>query len=130
MIVHDLSPEAVRRMVQVDLATADEEPPSPIGTFDFNGCTAGIAAFTGRGPWERHNAADELLLVLRGDVRLTVLMHDGKVERDLTAGDLVVVPRACWHGSEAPSGVTFLFLTPASGNEYSMSAPDPLDART
>lgn len=123
MIVHDLSPDAVRQMVQVDLASVNDEPPSPIGTFDFNGCTAGIAAFVGRGPWERHSAGDELLFILRGEMHLTVLAAEGRVERDLSAGELVVVPRACWHGSEARTGVTFLFLTPASGNEHSMTAP-------
>ena len=30
MIVHDLSPDAVGRMVRADLATATEEPESPI----------------------------------------------------------------------------------------------------
>ena len=36
MIVHDLSPDALRQMVRVDLVTATEEPESPIGQFDFH----------------------------------------------------------------------------------------------
>jgi hypothetical protein len=36
VIVHDLSPDAVRKMAPVDLATATDEPPSPIGYFDFH----------------------------------------------------------------------------------------------
>jgi len=31
VMVHDLSPKAVKRMVRVDLANASEEPPSLIG---------------------------------------------------------------------------------------------------
>jgi hypothetical protein len=71
-MVHDLSPEAVKRMVRVDLANASEEPASPIGTFEFHGCTCGVASFSGRPPWELHKA-DELLHILAGETELTVL---------------------------------------------------------
>jgi hypothetical protein len=47
VIVHDLSPEAVSDMIRVDLANATEEPPSPIGYFDFHGCLCGIGSFVG-----------------------------------------------------------------------------------
>jgi len=36
MIVHELGPDAVRAFERVDLATATEEPPSPIGNFEFH----------------------------------------------------------------------------------------------
>jgi hypothetical protein len=60
VMVHDLSPQAVKRMVCVDLANASEEPPGAIGTFEFHGCTCGVTSFSGRPPLELHKA-DELL---------------------------------------------------------------------
>jgi mannose-6-phosphate isomerase-like protein (cupin superfamily) len=123
MRVHDLSLDAVRTMLPVDLTTVDEEPPSPIGTFDFNGCTAGIASFVGTPPWERHDGGDELLLVLAGESRLTVRCADGDEDRTLRPGDLVIVPRACWHSNATSTGVTLLFLTPRTDNQYSSAEP-------
>jgi hypothetical protein len=52
LVVHDLSPDAVATMLRVDLSTVEEEPPSPIGHFQFNGCTCRVASFVGRPPWE------------------------------------------------------------------------------
>lgn len=48
MIIHDLGPESVAGMMQVDLAKLNAEPDSPIGNFSFHGCTGGVAAFKGR----------------------------------------------------------------------------------
>ena len=64
MIVHDLSTDAVSKMIRSDLAGATEEPPSQIEPFDFHGCTCGVASFIGRPPWEFHSSDDELLHVL------------------------------------------------------------------
>lgn len=123
MIVHDLSPEAVSDMIRVDLATATEEPPSPIGYFDFHGCMCGIGSFVGRPPWELHSAGDELLHILTGECHLTVREDGGEIHRTLRTGDLVVVPRGCWHSNDAPTGVTMLFMTPRDGNSHSWDDP-------
>ena len=64
MIVHDLSTDAVIKMIRSDLAGATEEPPSQIEPFDFHGCTCGVASFIGRPPREFHSSDDELLHVL------------------------------------------------------------------
>jgi hypothetical protein len=66
MIVHDLSTDAVSKMIRSDLARATEEP------FDFHGCICGVASFIGRPPWEFHSSDDELLHVLSGSSQLTV----------------------------------------------------------
>lgn len=124
MIVHDLSPDAVRTMIRVDLREATEEPPSPIGTFDFHGCTCGIGSFTGTPPWELHEAGDELLHVLAGECQLTLRENSGEVTRTLQTGDLVVVPQGCWHRNDAPAGVTMLFMTPRDGNQHSWDDPE------
>jgi mannose-6-phosphate isomerase-like protein (cupin superfamily) len=123
VFVHDLSPDVVRQMLRVDLAAATEEPASPIGTFDFHGCTGGVGSFVGRPPWERHNGGDELLFILSGSSTLTVHEPAGSVSRVLGAGALAVVPRGTWHSNDAPDGVTMLYLTPSEGNEHSWDVP-------
>jgi len=123
VIVHDLSPEAVSSMARFDLANVTEEPPSPIGYFDFHGCLCGIGSFVGRPPWELHTAGDELLHILSGECHLTVREASGEVIRALRTGDLVIVPRGCWHSNDAPTGVTMLFMTPRDGNEHSWDDP-------
>jgi mannose-6-phosphate isomerase-like protein (cupin superfamily) len=123
MIVHDLGPNAVAGFERVDLATATEEPPSPIGYFEFHGCVCGVASFTGRPPWELHTAGDEMLHVLDGSCVLTVHEPTGDTRSMLRAGDVVIVPQGCWHSNDAPDGVTLFFLTPKDGNEHSWDAP-------
>jgi mannose-6-phosphate isomerase-like protein (cupin superfamily) len=123
MIVHDLSPETVRALPQVDLAALGREPESAIGQFPFHGCICGVAAFQGRPPWEHHTAGDELLLVLAGRTELTILDEQGPQVSLLVPGQLVVVPQGQWHSNNAPDGVTFLYLTPDHGNEHSREEP-------
>jgi len=123
VIRRDLSPEAVGRMLRADLAHATEEPPSAIDKFDFHGCGCGVGAFVGRPPWERHNGGDELLLVLSGSSRLTILFGDGPFSETLLPGALAVVPQGTWHSNDAPGGVTMLYMTPLEGNEHSWDEP-------
>jgi uncharacterized cupin superfamily protein len=122
MIVHHLSADVVSRMIRSDLAAAKEEPPSPIGTFDFHGCTCGVASFTGSPPWEFH-AGDELLHILDGGCRFTVRQNGEELVRTLRVGDLVIVPKGCWHRSDAPDGVTMLYMTPTAGDRHSWDDP-------
>lgn len=123
MIVHDLSPDAVGRMPQVDLSALGREPDSPIGTFTFHRCIGGVAAFKGRPPWEHHTGGDELLYVLDGESDLTVLEGDVADTRTITRGQLVIVPQDSWHSNDSRDGVTFLYLTPRDGNEHSWEDP-------
>src|SRR5262245_46310272 len=125
LVVHDLSPNAVRKMLRVDLSTVEEEPSSPIGHFQFNGCTCGVGSFIGRPPWELHTTGDELLHVLAGESRLVVRDGEGETVRVLHAGDLAIVPRGCWHCNDATEGVTMLFMTPKNGNSHSWDDPTP-----
>lgn len=69
-------------------------------------------SFDGESPWERHNNGDELVQVLAGKTRLTVIGDDGPEVLELSAGMLAVVPRGCWHRFNAPDGVTVLTMTP------------------
>ena len=43
--------------------------------------------------------------------------------RNLRAGDLVVVPKGCWHRNDAPDGVTMLVVTPREGNQHRWEDP-------
>ena len=123
MNVYELSAAAVARMVPVDLATLDREPDSPIGHFDFHGCTCGVASFVGQPPWELHDGGDELLHILAGECDLR-LRRDGVEEaRHLRQGDVVLVPQGCWHRTNAPTGVTMLFMTPRDGGKHSWEDP-------
>jgi mannose-6-phosphate isomerase-like protein (cupin superfamily) len=123
MIVHDLSHDTVKKMPRIDLATIDGPPSSPIGEFDFNGCTCGVANFIGQPPWERHDQGDELLHVLDGECRLTVREGDSESTRTIRLGELALVPRGCWHRNYAPTGVTMMFITPRDGNQHSWEDP-------
>jgi mannose-6-phosphate isomerase-like protein (cupin superfamily) len=123
MNVFHLGADALHTMVRTDIANATEEPPSPIGYFDFHGCTCGIASFVGRPPWE-HHVADELLHVLDGECHLTIRGERGDEKCTLRAGDLVIVPQRSWHSNDAPTGVTLLFMTPSEGSSHSWDDPD------
>lgn len=123
MKTYDQSPAAVARMTRHDLSNVDQEPPSPIEEFAFHGCVCGIGSFVGRPPWERHNDGDELLHILSGESNLTVLDPGGPTTRTVRAGELVIVPRGTWHNNDAPTGVTMLYLTPASGSDHSWDTP-------
>jgi quercetin dioxygenase-like cupin family protein len=123
MDIYDLDPEAVTKMVQVNLAGLTAEPESPIGNFEFNQCTGGVAAFKGRPPWELHSEGDELLLILAGRSELTVLVDGVRTTRTLLPGQLAVVPRGHWHSNDASQGVTMLWVTPSQGNEHSWDEP-------
>jgi mannose-6-phosphate isomerase-like protein (cupin superfamily) len=118
-----LDPEAISKMVQVDLASLTSEPDSEIETFHFRGCTGGVSAFRGRPPWEKHGEGDELLLILAGRTQLTVLEDGVPSVQELTPGQLAIVPSGRWHSNDAPDGVTMLWLTPAAGNEHSWEQP-------
>ena len=121
--VHNLDHESVAKMFQLDIASLDREPESPIGDFSFHGCTGGVAAFKGRPPWEYHGQGDELLFILAGESELTVLEKDGRSVWTLSPGHLAIVPTGHWHSNNAPGGVTMLWITPSEGNEHSWEEP-------
>jgi uncharacterized cupin superfamily protein len=80
-------------------------------------------SFDGESPWERHTKGDELVHILAGETRLTLLTDDGPQVLVMTAGMLTVVPQGCWHRFHAPGGVTVLTVTPQP-TEHS-TAEDP-----
>ena len=122
-IVRDLSARSMAAWPTVDLAHVSEEPASPIEPFEFHGCRCAAASFKGSPPWELHTTGDELLYILAGSTSLTVREPEGETLRNLRAGDLVVVPKGCWHRNDAPEGVTILFMTPREGSQHRWEDP-------
>ena len=90
----------------------------------FNQCTLGLVRFSGQTPGERHPGGDELLHVLAGEARVTLLGEGGRTDATLRAGSIFVVPRGVWHRQVASAGVTLLFATPTEETEHSW-AEDP-----
>ncbi len=83
-------------------------------------------SFEGESPWERHVNGDELVHVLDGETRLTILTGNDRTVLQMKAGMVTVVPQGCWHKFHAPAGVTVLTMTPQP-TEHS-TADDPTQA--
>jgi len=69
-------------------------------------------SFSGQSPWERHSNGDELVQILKGNTKLTLLNNDHEQQLDLAAGMIAVVPQGVWHRFYAPDGVTVMTATP------------------
>lgn len=69
-------------------------------------------SFEGESAWERHPNGDELVQVVAGGTRLTVLAPEGESVLDMQAGMVTIVPQGCWHKFHAPGGVSVLTMTP------------------
>ena len=85
-------------------------------------------SFDGESPWERHINGDELVHVLAGETRLTILTADDRTVLEMTAGMLTVVPQRCWHKFHAPTGVTVLTLTPQPTEHSTADDPTQVDS--
>lgn len=93
--------------------TTEDEAAAAFATlaaFGDGGIFAG--SFEGESPWERHGKGDELVQILSGETRLTILTDEGPQVLEMKAGMLTVVPQGCWHRFHAPAGVTVLTATP------------------
>jgi mannose-6-phosphate isomerase-like protein (cupin superfamily) len=108
-----------------DIARSDEE--LAFNSFvAFNDRHLGVfrvADSPGAAPWEMHPDTDELLHVLEGSVTVEVYALDGIETVDLTAGQLVVVPRGRWHRHVDAVDLVELFYTPGQ----SLHSDDPAD---
>ncbi len=69
-------------------------------------------SFQGDSGWEKHDKGDEIVQILDGATRLTILIDGGEEVLELKAGMLVVVPKGHWHRFHAPDGVTVMTATP------------------
>lgn len=92
--------------------TAEEEAAAFATLADFREGGIFAGSFEGESPWERHGKGDELVQILAGETKLTILTDAGPQVLEMKAGMLTVVPQGCWHRFHAPGGVTVLTATP------------------
>lgn len=83
-------------------------------------------SFEGETAWERHGNGDELVQVLEGETRLTILTGSGSTVLEMKAGMVTVVPQGCWHKFHARTAVRVLTMTPQPTDHS--TAVDPRQA--
>ena len=83
------------------------------------------AKFQGTSAWERHPNGDELVQIVDGSARVTI-MHEGNENVfEMSAGMLTIVPRGSWHRFEAPDGVKVMTMTPLPTEHWRQDGPPP-----
>jgi mannose-6-phosphate isomerase-like protein (cupin superfamily) len=94
---------------------------------ELNGQHVKVVKLLGEFVWHRHEAEDELFLVLKG--RLAMEFRDRTVTLD--EGELIVVPRGVEHRPVAAEEVHVLLFEPAgtvntgtAGGERTVAAPE------
>ena len=71
-----------------------------------------VGSFSGTNEWERLESGDEVVHVLGGATTITIMGGDGPESFELTAGTMIIVPRACWHRFTSPRGVQIMAVIP------------------
>jgi mannose-6-phosphate isomerase-like protein (cupin superfamily) len=102
----------VSPLEKIDLAeklARFDERWSPRIVAELNGQHVKLAKLEGSFVWHSHFGEDELFLVLQGT--LTIELRNGRVE--LSAGQMVVVPRGVEHRPVAEGEVHVLLFEPA-----------------
>jgi len=87
----------------------------------LNGQQVKLARLRGVFVWHRHEAEDEMFLVLRGHLRME--LRDASI--DIDPGEFLVVPRGVEHLPVAEEEVEVMLFEPAS----TLNTGDPLDPR-
>jgi mannose-6-phosphate isomerase-like protein (cupin superfamily) len=83
--------------------------------------------FSGESPWERHKNGDELVHILDGSTRLTIMMEEGPESFDLRKGMMIVVPQRHWHRFRSDQGVTVMTVTPQPTDHTTVDDPRSLE---
>ena len=97
----------------ISSSTTEEEADAAFGGLgSLNQCGLYLGSFSGMSPWECHDAGDELLHVLDGEVDITVLTEGGPFQTTSRSGSVFVCPRGLWHRQYSANGVTVLSATP------------------
>ncbi len=81
------------------------------------------------GLWEQHDEGEEILVAIAGSFTFRLQLPDGEIaERDVAAGDMVVVPKGCPHSFRVHSEeLQILFVTPKEGNHGWSEHGGPVD---
>ena len=91
---------------------------------ELNGQEVKLAKFKGEFVWHRHEEADEMFLVWRGQMR--VEFRDRAVE--LNAGEFLVVPRGVEHRTVAEEEAEVVLFEPAATRNTGNVEDDRLTA--
>jgi mannose-6-phosphate isomerase-like protein (cupin superfamily) len=78
----------------------------------LNDYSIGLGCYSGQSPWERHPNGDEMLYVLDGEVKITVLSGREEQHETLRSGCLFVVPKDRWHQLDTSDGVSIFYASP------------------
>ena len=116
------SPLPIRVVNLSDAFASFDERWSPRVAAELNGQHVKLAKLEGPFVWHRHEAEDELFLVVEG--RLVIELRDGEVSLD--AGEFVVIPRGVEHRPVADGEVHVLLFEPAG----TLNTGDVQDDRT
>jgi len=93
-------------------AFSDHWSPKIVG--ELNGQHVKLVKFQGEFVWHRHDAEDELFLVIRGSFRMDYVDSSGAQQKmQLSAGEFVVVPRGVEHRPFAEEEVEVMLFEPA-----------------
>jgi len=104
--------------------TAPEEFGPVFATLADTGRTGIFAgSFEGESAWERHRNGDELVQVLGGHATVSVLTEEGRVDLEMSAGMVTIVPQGCWHKFNSPGGVTVMTMTPQPTDHSTSDIP-------
>lgn len=94
---------------------------------DFDDGHAGVfwSEAGGPSPWEMHPTGDELLSVLEGEIEIEVLPDDRGPSTTIrvVAGEMIVVPRGCWHRHNILKRTKEFYLSP--GESLHSTDDDP-----
>jgi mannose-6-phosphate isomerase-like protein (cupin superfamily) len=84
-----------------------------------------ITKFAGKGHWESHLAADELIYILDGTATLETVGEQGPRSFALGAGMIAINPRGTWHRFSSTDGVALLAVTPSPSEVVDLDVDDP-----
>jgi mannose-6-phosphate isomerase-like protein (cupin superfamily) len=99
---------------------------SPKIAGELNGQQVKLVKFQGEFVWHRHEAEDELFLVLRGRFRMDYRERGEELAIDLEEGEFLIVPRGVEHRPVADEEVHIMLFEPAG----TLNTGDTHDART
>ena len=99
---------------------------SPKIAGELNGQQVKLVKFQGEFVWHRHEAEDELFLVVRGRFRMDYRERGEQLAIDLDEGEFLIVPRGVEHRPVANEEVHVLLFEPAG----TLNPGDVHDART
>lgn len=103
--------QILQTLVPLDLSKAPTPERFRTSFHDFGQMDRGSASvgiWHGQTPWEYHQEGDEFLLVLQGEVTVTLLVDDQEKAYPLVKESVFIVPARVWHRSQAEHPVTLL----------------------